>query len=589
MSIPSTTPELGAHPILAQRARWLLLLILIAYAALAARLVRLQYMEHPLYEAQRRQQIQTETRLAPWRESILDAHGRILAVSVPSMSCALDPQRMREAARSVAETVQALETVIALTPRDIERIHQAADRPDTRFVWIQRHLPPAAYQALRDTEIPGVFFPKEYRRTHPQQQLGSHVVGFTDIDGTGLEGIELVCNALLRGSLSRLAAERDARGRLLISTASAGTDNASGTAVQLTLDATIQMITEEELARVVDAYKGPQTTGCALVMDPYTGDVLALASIPTFNPEARDEAPVSHRLNLPIASVIEPGSTYKTFTMAAALEEKTVSLQDRFHCENGAWRMANGRILHDAHGYGWLTTAEVLIKSSNVGIAKIAATVGTAKLHRYLRLFGFGALTEIGLPGEIDGCLHPLARWTSYSMGSVPMGQEVSVTPIQLATAYCAIANGGILMKPRLVKALGADTEQSATPIPPATRRQAIRPETAAILRDLLGRVVSAGTGRRAELKEYSIGGKTGTSQLPVNAEEFRAGKRGYSETRYISSFVGMAPHDVPRIVVLVSVREPQGAHYGGVVAAPAVREIVRRTLLYLRVPPRES
>ncbi|MCX7934154.1 MAG: penicillin-binding protein 2, partial [Planctomycetota bacterium] len=324
----------------------------------------------------------------------------------------------------------------------------------------------------------------------------------------------------------------------------------------------------------------------AVVMSPQSGDILAWACWPTYNPNNPGAAEGRHRLNSIIATVFEPGSTFKPFIWAAALEEKAITPEMRFFCENGAWTMPNGRVLHDVHGYGELTAEMVLVKSSNIGMAKIAALLGAGRLHRWIRAFGFGEITGVSLGGELSGSVHPLSRWTSYSLGSLPMGQEITVTLLQLATAYSAIANDGLLLKPRLVKAIRDAEGGLVHEVPIAVRRRVLQTETCAVLRRILRRAVSEGTGKAANMPEYALAGKTGTAQLKVNAEEYRAGLRGYSRTRYLSSFVGMAPAEEPRLVIAVAVREPKGAYYGGTVAAPVVRDIARRALLYLGVPP---
>ncbi len=576
--------------LLTARARGLLLLLLLAYLGVAARLMQLQYVKHAGYNRTRHRLVTARTRHQPWRGGIVDRQGRSLAVSVPVHSCALDPLRMREAGQDLADVLPVLEAHLGLSPRERQRLHERCAREGSRFVWVRRHLSSNVYERLREAVrhhgLAGALFPKEYQRIYPQKRLAAHVLGTSDIDGRGTGGLELVGDSLMRGRPAIRPAQRDARGRLLLSHAPPPDAERRGRGLELTLDSTIQMIAEEELAKAVERYRGPATTGCAIVMDPYTGDVLALANWPTFDPNAPTAVPADHRLNRAVAAVIEPGSVFKPFTMAAALGEGCVRVSDKFYCERGAWRMPGGRVLHDAHGYGWLTAGRIIVKSSNIGIAKVAARVGRQRLHDTLRAFGFGAPTGSGLPGELGGMLRPVREWTSYSMGSVPMGQEVAVTPLQLATAYCVFANGGVLMRPRVVRALRDGTGRPVQPCAPRPQRQVISREIATQIRRLLGQVVAEGTGRRARMPEYALGGKTGTSQLPVNAAEYRAGLRGYSEDRYVASFMGIAPWDVPRIVVLVSVREPRGAHYGGVVAAPAVREIARRALLYLRVPP---
>ncbi len=582
----STLTHVSSSTVL--RAKWLLGLVLVAYLVLGARLVRLQYLEHGDYTRKERSQIHTKIRLRPWRGPITDANGRILAISVPVHSCAIDPKLMQTNQEDLQQIADILVRHLDLAPRDLQRLHEGSNRENCRFIWVKRHLPDRQYQNLRrEVQASGikcVFFPQEYKRTYPRHGLGAHILGRTDIDGRGAEGIELIFDGFLRGNSVPRRLERDARGRLLAISTCPEAASPMGQTVELTIDSTIQMIVEQELYRSVNRYRGPATTGSAIVMNPYSGDILAMASLPGFDPNLKPDSAATGRLNLAISSIIEPGSTFKPFVMAAALQEHKLTTRKKFFCENGAWRMPNGRVLRDCHGYGWLTAEDVIVKSSNIGIAKVAALLGAKQLYRYMRAFGFGERTGITLPGELAAGVRHVSKWTSYSMGSVPMGQEIAVTPLQLITAYAALANGGLLMKPRIVKA--ARSTKSVLPASIRIRKRAITPEVAATMRRILGKVVARGTGRRARMKEYALGGKTGTSQMPVNAEEIRAGLRGYSHTRFISTFVALAPYDVPRIVILVTVREPVGAHYGGVVAAPAVKEIARRTLLYMKVEP---
>jgi len=410
------------------------------------------------------------------------------------------------------------------------------------------------------------------------------VVGFCDIDGRGREGVEGTWQAFLAAIPAEQEAKRDACRRPMVDNAFAADASRQGHTVELALISAVQRLTEDELGKAVARYRPAGAS--AVVMEPHSGDILAWACWPDYDPNNPGAAESAHRLNSVIATVFEPGSTFKPFVWAAALEENAITPESRFFCENGAWTMPNGRVLHDVHGYGDLTAEMVLIKSSNIGMAKIAGLLGASRLHRWICAFGFGETTGVPISGELSGTVHPLARWTSYSMGSLPMGQEITVTLMQLATAYSAIANGGLLIKPRLIKAIRDAEGRIVHEVPVTPRRRVLRVETSACLRRILRRAVSEGTGKAANMPEYALAGKTGTAQLKVNAAEYRAGLRGYSRTRFLSSFVGMAPADAPRIVVAVAVREPQGAYYGGTVAAPVVRDIARRTLLYLGVPP---
>ena len=607
------------------RAALVLGALLLLYLALVGRLVQLQFVQsQPLSDANQKQ-MAGAIRWSPWRGSILDARGRTLAISVKTYSCAVDPKVMLEGGAGVDSTLEVLANALDLSPAAEQRIREQIERPlrdqqgqprvdaegrplQRRFVWVKRLLNDDEYQDLReriqaenqesaekiqagDTSarpILGVLFPREYARRYPQGRLAAHLLGFGNIDGKGMEGCEKVAGPFLCGLADTRRIRRDARNRTLASDGAAAASDRMGLNVEISVDATIQLIVEQELAKAVEKYT--PAAACAVVMDPYTGDVLSLANYPSFDPNQPAESPPGNRLNQAIVSIMEPGSTFKPFIFARALEKGLITLTTPFNCEQGAWRMACGRVLHDAHGYGVLPAEMVLVKSSNIGIAKIAALLGTRETYRTVRDFGFGKPTGVTMPGEVKGIVHPLNRWTAYSMGSVPMGQEISVTPLQLATAFSVIANGGSLVRPRIVRrVMGQDGALvKAFPVT-IVKRNVIRPKTAAVLRKVLRIVVTSGTGKRLRMAMFPLGGKTGTAQLSVNREEYLAGQRGYSEDRYVANMVGLAPAEVPRIVVLVSVREPHGAYYGGVVAGPVVREISRRALLYLGEPPQNG
>ncbi len=565
-------------------ARVCLCLAVVGYCALAARLVMLQHGERAQTASQKVvSQTNTVARWTPQRGEITDRNGQPLAISKPVYSCALDPLLIK----NLQATIETIRNAIHLTPIELDKIYTRAEAEGCRFVWVRRQLTDTDAEALRKIKDAGVIVQQEYKRVYPQNQLGAHLVGFTDIDGNGLEGIEHVCNPILKGLSATTPMLRDARNRKMLQNAEEIPESRYGLKVEMSLDSMIQLIAEEELVKVAREYSAK--SACAIVMDPFTGDILALVNYPSYDLNRPTLWPTSHRLNQCISSIIEPGSTFKPVVMAAALEAGKVRPSSRIFCNHGSWRMANGRILHDAHGYGLLTAEGVLVKSSNIGMAKIALQMGAPSLHEAVTRFGFGEETGVPLPGELSGKIYPLAKWTSYSMGSVPMGQEVAVTPIQLVTAYAALANGGDLLKPRIVRCIRKRDGEIVYDIPVTVRRKALHASVAKTVREMLRNVVEDGTGKRVDMDEYELGGKTGTAQLPVNTEEYAEGQRGYSKSRYVSNFVAIAPYDNPRLVVFVGVREPHGAHYGGVVAGPAVREISRRVLQYMSEPTRQD
>jgi cell division protein FtsI/penicillin-binding protein 2 len=439
---------------------------------------------------------------------------------------------------------------------------------------------------VAQAKLPGVILFDDYVRHYPLKFVGAGVVGFTTNDGTGLEGIEKYADLNLRGAERRREIARDGLGRTLSASGAGAQTAAPSQSVVLTLDAYIQAVAEEELARGVAQFAARD--GCAVVLDAVNGDVLALAGFPAYDlNHARETAP-EYRLLSAIASTFEPGSIFKPVVIAAALEQQVVTPTTDFFCENGAWTMpGTKRVLHDSHPYGNLTTTGIFVKSSNIGVAKIAARLGMEKLHRAITAFGFGKPSGLPLGGELGGKVFPLEKWTSFSRGSVPMGQEITTTPVQMALAYCVFAADGTLPAPRLIRELVDAQGQPLATIPVQKRRRVLSPATAKIVREMLAATVRDGTGKHAKSELYDLGGKTGTAQLAVNAAERARGLKGYSPERYVGSFVALAPIAQPKIVTLVSIREPnktQG-YYGGTVAAPAAKAIVERTLQYLQVP----
>lgn len=577
---PVATDTLPRH-----RALFGLGCVLVLFGILVGRLADLQLGSSSPQDPVRRWTEGTIAMDVP-RGDILDRRGRPLAVSVRSYGCAFDPYRVED----VYEPLKALQGVLALERPEMERIlnrvwenrfavEQARRRGEEarlcRFVWIRREVGDEEAAAIRSLGLAGVRLVPQWRRTYPQGETAGHVIGFASRDGEGLEGIEFVADAQLRSVAGQLRVRRDARRRLFVAAEEVVREPRPGLDVRLTLDSYIQHLAERELSRVAVEFEPQSAT--AVCMDPRTGDILALANYPAFSPADAWNTDPALRLNEAVAAIYEPGSVFKPFVLAAALDRGVVTRQSRVFCENGAWNLRY-RVLHDAHGYGWLTAAGVVIKSSNIGIAKVAQSLGPEKLHSYLDRFGFGHSTGSGLIGELPGLFRPVAEWNPrFSMTSLPMGQEVSVTPLQLATAFCTLANGGMLMRPRLIEAALDESGAVRETYPPVSVRRVVSRQAAEAVRHVLRRVVTEGTGRRVKGARFPICGKTGTAQI--------AGPGGYQDGAYVATFCGFAPYEDPRLVVLVSVTRPQRQHYGGVVSAPAVAHILEGALSYLRVP----
>jgi len=452
-----------------------------------------------------------------------------------------------------------------------------------QFAWIKRKVTEDERRRVEsDRELSGVAVVPEYRRTYPHGELASQVIGFVGMDENGLEGVEQALEERLSGEPGFLMFERDAAGHPISRGTLPRREPTPGADVELTLDTVIQGFVEAELRAAVELWAPRSAT--AVVLDPRTGDILAAGSVPGFDPNRPGEYRPADLQDLARARFIvdwmEPGSIMKPFVFCGALVEGAVTEDTVIFCENGVW-LVGSRRFHDHHAYGNLTAAEVIIKSSNVGAAKIGTRLGAVKLYTYLRRFGFGLPTGYPVAGENPGRLRPPAVWTSFSVPSVSVGQEVCVNVLQMTLAYATIANDGVRMRPRLFRRVLRE-DGTWRELPPQPVCRVIPASVAQQVRRILLRTVEQGTGRPARIELYSMGGKTGTAQKAVGLS--------FSHTRVVCSFAAMAPIEHPRVVVMVSIDEPTrhagGRHFGGTVAAPVVGRIMNRTLAYLGEPP---
>ncbi|MFN0056323.1 MAG: peptidoglycan D,D-transpeptidase FtsI family protein [Planctomycetales bacterium] len=562
---------------------WLLLIgrLLQLYLTDGPRFVRLASRQHVLEEA------------VPARPGdIVDRYGHLFATSVTVRSLFVVPSRIErgwDISRQIAEALQ-------LDPDLL--FEKIAGHPGRHFLWVKRRLSDDETDRIRQLKLPeGCWgFRDEFRRHYPQESCAAQVIGLRDVDGVGRGGIEQSCHDLLRGRDGVRELVQDARGRVIEVRETSRSPVQNGQTVVLTLDAVVQVYTERALDEVMERWK--PKSACAIVLDPLTGDILAMASRPTFDPNQPHLAVADAWKCRAIADIYEPGSTFKPFVVAKALERGCIRADEIFHCEQGEFRMGR-RVLHDHHKYGPLSVADILVKSSNIGMAKIGLRLTNAGLHQAALDFGFGRPTGIELPGERTGLVRPLRKWNSYSTGSVPMGQEIAATPLQIIAAYAALSNGGRLISPHLV-AYGNPTAEhapsDAAAGPAATGEgqgmsvvsRAISGEIADwVRREALTAVVSRGTGKKASIRGYDVFGKTGTAQKP----DPQTGE--YSRQLHVSSFVCGAPADAPRALVMISVDEPSvsqgGEHFGGSVAAPAAGELLRKTLVRMQIPPSDS
>jgi cell division protein FtsI (penicillin-binding protein 3) len=556
------------------RARTLILAALLAcaFSGLVARLAWLQVVRHhELTAAAERQYAKTVT-IHPRRGPILDRNGNTLAASTPAESLAAQPRRIADP----GAVAHRLAPILGEREADLRR-HLASDRS---FVWLRRRLSPGAAAAVRALGEPGLDLAPEAMRFYPNRELAAHVLGFEGVDGTGLEGIERAWDSHLGGASGRAIVERDALGREVTAMPVVIKAPTPGAGVSLTLDTTIQYLAERELDL---AYRRTAARAAmAIIMDPRTGEILALAVRPTFNPNSFAQATAREWRNRAVTDPFEPGSTFKIILAAAALETGVIKPTDLVFGGNGSITVA-ATTIRDWKRYGWLTFAQVLERSSNVGAIRVGLELGRDRYYRYISDFGFGSATGVGLPGESRGVLHAPRRWSGLSLATLSIGQEISVTALQLVDAVAAVANGGQLLQPQIVRAVLDADGREVRGFAPHVVRQVIAPDTARTLTELLVNVVERGTGHLAAIPGYAVAGKTGTAQKLDPA----TGR--YSHAPGVLSFVGFAPADDPRFVMLVLLDEPTNERWGSEAAAPVFSAIGAEVLRYLGVAPRNT
>jgi cell division protein FtsI (penicillin-binding protein 3) len=543
-----------------------------AFLGLLGRLTYLQVVKHEDYSRLADAQHARTIPLTPKRGPILDRGGQVLAVSSQAETLYALPARIDDPGRLARRLAPILGDPEA-------EIRKRLSSP-RRFTFVKRRLPPAVAQAVRDLHETALGFVDESLRLYPARELAAHIVGFEGVDGLGLGGVEQTWNRHLAGEAGRAIVERDALGREFTPVPTVLKAARPGHGIVLTIDTTLQYIAEREIDA---AWRRTRSKAAmAVAMDPRTGEVLAVAIRPTFNPNSYAAATDDQRRNRAVTDPFEPGSTFKVILAAAALEEGVARPGDRFHGENGRIRIASATI-RDWKKYGWLTFAEVLQNSSNVGSIKVGLALGKERYFKHISAFGFGALTGVGLPGESRGQLRSPERWSGLSLATMSIGQEISVTALQLVSSFAAVANGGRLMQPQIVRALLDGQGREVQTFEPRVVRQVISPEMARTLTGMMANVVRNGTGRNAAIPGYDIAGKTGTAQKVDPAT------RRYSRAPGVLSFVGFAPANDPRLAMLVMLDEPKNEKWGSEAAAPIFAAIARDALHHLSVPPGDA
>jgi len=562
--------ESAHHRLVRMRGTIFVVCLTLGTLGLAARLVSLHIVQAGTLERiAERQQLGTLT-LAPARGRILDRSGRPLAVNVEAPSVFAVPSRI-ENPKAFARTVA---PILGLAPDDL----LAKLDPERHFVWLARKASPQAVAGLRAKGLgEQIGFVDEARRTYPNGTLASHVLGFAGIDNQGLGGAELAFDGSLRGQTGVARIERDAMGRPRFETRNVVRAPIDGSDVVLTIDQVLQHIAERELDRAVLETRAKW--GAILMMDPPSGEILAMAAAPRYDSNAYARAKPGEWNNRAISTVLEPGSTFKIVLAAAALEAGAVDERDVF-TSNGVLKVA-GHTIREAHGrvFPTQTLADIIRNSSNVGAAMVATRLGKARFYEVIQRFGFGTPTGVDLPGEAAGLVPPPSQWLGPGLQTIGFGQGISGTPLQILAAAAALANEGTLVRPRVLRAV-RDREGRSVAVPgPEPVRQVVSPAVARKVMALMEGAVANGTGTGARIDGYRVAGKTGTAQKP-------SPRGGYMPDAYVASFLGIVPVEHPRLAILVLLDEPQGIYYGGAVAAPVFRTVAAQALWYLRIPP---
>jgi len=552
-----------------QRALIVLCCVSLGFTALAGRLVQLQVLRHDEYTAiaasNQQQVVQRQGR----RGEIRDCTGNLLANSQSVRIVCADPSITTSNAPVIAAKLA------PLLKMDVVGLEQRLTGTG-KYVRLKQKVDEDAAQRIRALKLKGIMMEDQFLRTYPHGNLASHVIGFVDNEHRGVQGIEAAMNQQLQGVAGYEVIERDRKGREVRALRDEEVEPRDGYNVVLTLDAVIQHVAETELDKAMTEFR--PVAGVIIVSRPKTGEILAMSSRPTFDPNNPGTAPAEARRNRCISDVAEPGSTFKIVVCSGAMNDGIVRLQDKFDCHNGAFFHA-GRILHDAHPYGILPVEAILYKSSNIGAAVIGIKMGQTRLYEYIRRYGFGRKTGIILPGEVSGIAHPLSKWSGLSITRIPMGHEIAATPIQMAMAMNAISNGGRLMKPLLVKRIADENGRVISEFAPQQAAQVISTATSAFMTTALRKVVTPeGTAPKAAVDGYDAAGKTGTAQKIENGQYVR---------KYYSSFIGYLPADNPEISILVSLDDPSGgAYYGGTVSGPVFKRVAEKVAEYLGLHP---
>ena len=555
-----------------KRAVVLFTVIFFCFAAIFLRLIDLMVLDHDKLSGRAEQQYIREKILKPQRGIIWDRKMREMAANIESDSLYAVPSKIddtRTLTRKLAPLTRVSSKQLNMTL--LKKKHKD-------FIWIDRKMDAETAHEVRQLldkmGYDALGFIPESRRYYPKGRIAAHLLGFTNIDNDGISGLELTYNEYLKGEMTNISVGTDARGNRLSRNIK---DAVSGHNLLLTIDEGIQYIVERELSDAMAEWKAKAAV--AVMMNPMTGEILAMANRPTYDPNFAGESRDYAKRNRAITDLYEPGSTLKTVLAAAALEEGIVDLDDEFDVSKG-YIVVGGKPIRDVHKHEIITFQEVIQRSSNVGAVQVGLKLGEEKYYHYIKGFGFGDKTGIDFPGEVRGLLRKTRDWSGTSLAALSIGQEIGVTPLQVLSAYAVIANGGVLIRPYIVSDIISPAGNIVKRVTPETGKRIISRRTAGAVKDMLKKVVEeGGTAKRAYIKGNLVAGKTGTAQI----FDHKAGR--YSRDKYVSSFVGFVPADDPKLALIIVIYEPEGKTYGGIVAAPVFRKIIEHTFAYLNVP----
>lgn len=541
--------------------------------SLIVRLVELQVVRGSRLQSIAQRQRLAAIVLEPHRGRLLDRRGRPLAINVESTSVYAVPSAIRDRAAFAARIAPILDV------RESEVLRRL--QSGRHFAWLARKIPPELLTRIKLLALGDqIGFRIEDRRAYPGGVSAAHLLGFVGIDNQGLAGVELAYDKTLRGKTGEAVAAHDGIGRILIDTQRTIEAPVDGADLLLTIDQVIQHIAERELDGAMKRTRARR--GSVIVMDTRTGEILALAARPVFDPNGGPAASPELWLNRTVSEVYEPGSTFKVFLTAAALDSGVVGSKEQFFCD-GSLKIG-GHVIRDGSEriHGWQTMSDVVKNSCNIGAAQIASRLGKTTFYRYIRAFGFGERSRIDLPGEVAGLVRPASGWLGPGLATISFGQGISVTPLQLLTAATALANNGVVVRPYVVRGVRDSAGRMTEVAGAQSGRRVVRAEVAGAVMQMMTIAVEHGTGTLARIEGYPVAGKTGTAQKPAPGG-------GYDPGRYVASFLGFVPADHPRLAILVIVDEPVGQYYGGEIAAPLFREVAAQTLWYLRIPPKNQ